>query len=67
MLLTITSKMFAEDVITKEQRGLLKELILTNEQSLLDLLNQYENYSDSEWLYEKIIKLLDEYQNQQGR
>jgi len=63
MLLSIASKMYAETVINKEQRGILKELILTNEQNLIQFLNQYENNANSDMLYENIIKIIEEYKH----
>jgi len=62
MLLSIASKMFLENIINKTQRGILKELILSNDQSLIHFLNDYENNGNSDLLYGNIIKLIEEYQ-----
>jgi len=63
MLLSIASKMYSEQIINKEQRGILKELILTNEPNLVHFLNLYENTSNSELLYDNIIKIIEDYKN----
>jgi len=54
--------MFLENIINKTQRGILKELILSNDQSLIHFLNDYENNGNSDLLYGNIIKLIEEYQ-----
>jgi len=63
MLLSIASKMYNEEIINKEQRGIFKELILSNEQALVNFLNQYENNEDYLLLYYNIVKFIEDIQN----
>lgn len=52
--------MFSEGRINKEQRGLLKELVLVNDESLLQFLDKYESSGNIDDLYLSIMKLVDE-------
>lgn len=60
MLLSIASRMFNDQRINKEQRGIFKELILINDITLLQHLYTYEANGDVEMLFSNIIRLIDE-------
>jgi len=57
-LLSISSKMFREKIITHDQRGVLKELILDQNPNLYGYLSAYESNNNYKLLYENIIKLI---------
>jgi len=57
-LLSITSKMFREKMISHEQRGILKELVLDQNPNLYGYLSVYESNNNYKLLYENIIKLI---------
>ena len=59
--LSIVSKMFNDNYINEYQRGLLKEMIMDQNQYLDNILDQYEMDADSEKLYQNIIALADSY------
>lgn len=54
--------MHSEGRINKDQRGILKDLILSNDSHLYLFINQYDNTGNSEQLYSNILKLIDEYE-----
>ena len=58
MLLSIASKMFRENLISLDQRGVLKELILDQDQNLSQFLNIYESSRNYTSLCENICKLI---------
>lgn len=62
ILLSIASKMYAEGIIDKEQRGILKDLILQNEPNLNQFLNNYESGESSDQLFSNITKLIEDAQ-----
>lgn len=57
MLLAIVSKMFKEGLLNKNQRGVLKDLIIDNDQRILNLLKQYEADGDRNVLYKNFLSL----------
>jgi hypothetical protein len=59
-LLSIISKMFLENYINEKQRGLLKELIMDHDESLLNILHEYEVGGNCIKLYECIKNLANE-------
>jgi hypothetical protein len=59
--LSIISKMFNDNYINENQRGLLKEMIMDQNQYLDNILDEYEIDADSNKLYENIIALADSY------
>lgn len=59
--LSIVSKMFNDKYINEYQRGLLKEMIMDQNQDLDNILDEYEMDADSKKLYENIIALADSY------
>jgi hypothetical protein len=54
--------MHSEGRINKDQRGILKDLILSNNSHLYLFINEYDNTGNSEQLYSNILKLIDEYE-----
>lgn len=60
--LSIISKMFNDNYIDENQRGLLKEMIMDQNQYLDNILDEYEIDADSNKLYENIIALADSYE-----
>lgn len=59
--LSIVSKMFNENYINDYQRGLLKEMIMDQNQDLDYILDEYEIDGDSNKLYQNIIALAYSY------
>lgn len=59
-LLSIISKMFGDKYINADQRGVLKELIIDRDPTLIQFLNEYEITSDHFKLYQNIISLSNE-------
>lgn len=57
MLLVIVSRLFKEGMLNHQQRGQLKELILEEDLSLLQCLQQYEADGDRRQLYSSFLKL----------
>jgi len=60
-LLSICSKMFREKMISNDQRGVLKEMILDHNPNLITFLNVYESNNNYKMLYDNIIKLVSQY------
>ena len=57
MLLAIVSKMSKEELLNKEQRGVLKDLIIENDPRILNCLRQYELDGDRKNLYKNCLNL----------
>lgn len=50
--------MYNEEYITFEQRGMLKELILDNDEKLINYLEIYQRTEDRSLLYNSLLDLL---------
>ncbi len=55
--------MYRENLITSDQRGILKELILDKNQHLNMYLSLYEINNNYQVLYDNIIKLISQFGN----
>jgi hypothetical protein len=49
--------MYTESYINAEQRGILKEMVIDKDNSLIQILNEYEESADSNKLYNDISNL----------
>jgi len=56
--LIVISNLFSNKLITPEQRGLLKELVIDNNKTLLNYIEDFENDKDLSRLYDKLKVLL---------
>ena len=57
MLFAVVSKMSKEGLLSAEQRGFLKDLILDYDSKLLGYLQEYENGGDREKLYYNFLQI----------
>ncbi len=56
--LSIIADMYNEELINVEQRGMLKELILDNDEKLKNYLETFHRIDDRSILYSSILDLL---------
>ena len=61
MLFAVVSKMSKEGLLSSEQRGTLKDLILDYDTRLLTLLSEYDRLGNKEILYNGFLKLANDY------
>ena len=60
MLFAVVSKMTKEGMLTAEQRGVLKDLILDYDQRLCQFLHEYEFDGDRDKLYYNFINIANQ-------
>jgi hypothetical protein len=61
MLFAVVSKMSKEGLLSSEQRGTLKDLILDYDTHLLTLLSEYDRLGNKETLYNGFLELANDY------
>ena len=64
MLFAIVSKMSKEGVVTEDERGVLKDLILEHDIRLLQCLQSYEAEGNRNRLYQSFIDIANQRQQQ---
>lgn len=57
MLFAVVSKMSKEGVLTSEQRGILKDLILAYDSRLVAILQEYDRIGNKERLYYQFLQI----------